>query len=215
MPHCRSPCQRCGGAYGGQVPCLEVPGTLTGGCGHKLHVLCFSVCESVCVYARFSTELCVDLWSLCYLSAHLSTQVSAKMSPFLRTQCVGDSRMIDMSCADPPSLHLQSERHLCTQNANAHPCMPSCIKRSHTLPLSCRMCLAMPRRASACSAQQAMANPICCSVMPPTTCREFWVATPLGWAPLIPLCCKPSSVRVRVMTCAYLPVCKNVFMWNC
>lgn len=157
----------------------------------------------------------MDLWSLCYLSAHLSTQVSAKMSPFLRTQCVGDSRMIDMSCADPPSLHLQSERHLCTQNANAHPCMPSCIKRSHTLPLSCRMCLAMPRRASACSAQQAMANPICCSVMPPTTCREFWVATPLGWAPLIPLCCKPSSVRVRVMTCAYLPVCKNVFMWNC
>ena len=83
----------------------------------------------------------------------------------------------------------------------------------HTLSLCCRMCLATPPWASACSVQQAMANPICCSVMPPSTCREFWVATPLGWAPLTPPCCKPSSVRVRVIMRAFRLVCKSVFMW--
>ncbi len=75
------------------------------------------------------------------------------------------------------------------------------------------MCLATPPRASACSAQQAMAHPICSSAMPPTTCRGFWVATPLGWAPLTPPCCKPSSVRVRVCVrfclCAKVCLCRS------
>lgn len=80
------------------------------------------------------------------------------------------------------------------------------------------MRLAMPTRGSACSAQRGTENPMCFSMMTPTTCRGFWVVTPPGWAPLTPPCCKPSSVRVRVMVslclCVYVDLqMKCVAKW--
>ena len=145
------------------------------------------------------------------------SQIAGFCSSFFLTDCVFvcvcvvDTRMTDTSCAHPAATHTHKENtHMYAEHANAHPRMPSCIKSCHTLSLSCRMCLATPPRASACSAQQATAHPICSSTMPPTTCRGFWVATPLGWAPLTPPCCKPSSVRVRVCVCVCVPVCTTV-----
>lgn len=101
----------------------------------------------------------------------------------------------------------QSQSHTCSQNTPTHIHACSHALNAVTRCLSCRMCLAMPQRASACLARRATANPICCSAMPPTTCREFWVVTPLGWAPVTPPFCRPSSVRVRVMMSAYSPMC--------
>lgn len=65
----------------------------------------------------------------------------------------------------------------------------------------CRTHLEMPPGASACSTRRGTAKPTCSSATPPTTCRGFWVATPPGWAPRTPPCCKPSSARVRVCVC--------------
>ena len=127
--------------------------------------------------------------------------------------------MTDTSWADPPATHTdilafpKEPTHVYTLHANAHHCVPSCIKCCHTLSLACRTRLATPRRASACSAQRAMAILICSSVMPPTTCRGFWVATPPGWAPLTPPCCKRSSVRVRAVCLCGVKVWLCVFLW--
>ena len=162
---------------------------------------------------------------MCLCLSHISvesvlliskSQIAGFCSSFFLTDCVFvcvcvvDTRMTDTSCAHPAATHTHTHTentHMYAEHANAHPRMPSCIKSCHTLSLSCRMCLATPPRASACSAQQATAHPICSSTMPPTTCRGFWVATPLGWAPLTPPCCKPSSVRVRVCVCLCVLLC--------
>lgn len=149
--------------------------------------------------------MCV-LLCLCGVAVLICSSHHLLRTVILPYQSVEDVSGPDTSGADP--LHAISKTHMCRVHANARPCMSLCIKCCHTLSLSCRMHLATPPRASACSAQQATANRICSSAMPPTTCREFWVATPLGWVTLTPPCCKPSSVRVRVMMHACIPVSK-------
>lgn len=84
----------------------------------------------------------------------------------------------------------------CTPTHTPH----SVSSHTHT-SVSCRLRLETPPKASGCSTQQATAELICSSATPPTTCRGCWVATPPGWAPHTPPCCRPSSVRVSLCVC--------------
>lgn len=65
------------------------------------------VCVCVCFLPRVYICL-ISLWSPCYRSARLRMQVSAKLSSLFLTECVGDARMTDTSCADPLTTHAQT-----------------------------------------------------------------------------------------------------------
>lgn len=106
--------------------------------------------------------------------------------------------MTDTSCTDP-----LTEKHTRTNRKHTHTHKAGAHQRTSLLVLThfffCRTRLETPPGASGCSARRATAKPTCSSATPPTTCRGFWVATPPGWAPRTPPCCKPSSARVRVV----------------
>lgn len=89
--------------------------------------------------------------------------------------------------------------NMCTPRVRPHTPHIRC-HHTHT-SVSCRLRLETPPKASGCSTQQATAELICSSATPPTTCRGCWVATPPGWAPHTPPCCRPSSVRVSLCVC--------------
>lgn len=100
------------------------------------------------------------------------------------------------------SVASHDRENMCTPRVHPHTPHIRC-HHTHT-SVSCRLRLETPPKVSGCSTQQATAELICSSATPPTTCRGCWVATPPGWAPHTPPCCRPSSVRVSLCVCVYL-----------
>lgn len=80
-------------------------------------IICVCVCVSV--FPQFVYIYFISLWSLCYRSACLRMQVSAKLSSFFLTEYVGDARMTDTSCADPLTTHTNINTHKQAQR-NTH-----------------------------------------------------------------------------------------------
>lgn len=71
----------------------------------------------------------VDRNCICVCSYHISvetavsigtSQVSAKLSSLFLTECVGDARMTDTSCADLLTTHTQTRTHTRTKSTPTH-----------------------------------------------------------------------------------------------